>query len=97
MSVQRPRTKLINFRLSQDEFDSLKAACSVLRERSISDFARGAVLRSIEAQLPGDGHIQHKLSSLDEKVGELDSMLRRLTSALELAQPAAVGQACAAD
>ena len=89
MAVLKPRTRLVNFRLSEEEFTSLKTACSVLGARSVSDFARSAVLRSVESQISQEGQLHRRLSQLDDKVGELDVMLRRLADALEPAPVAA--------
>lgn len=48
MSVLKPRNRLVNFRLSEEEFESLKAACQASGARSLSDFARSAVLAAME-------------------------------------------------
>ena len=44
MPVYRPRTRLVNFRLSEDEFLKLKDTCARSGARSVSDYARSAVL-----------------------------------------------------
>ena len=44
MPVYRPRTRLVNFRLSEDEFLMLKDTCARSGARSVSDYARSAVL-----------------------------------------------------
>lgn len=48
MSVFNPRNRLVNFRLSEGEFDLLKAACKKSGARSLSDFARTQVLKGLE-------------------------------------------------
>ena len=53
MPVYRPRTRLVNFRLSEDEFLKLKDTCARSGARSVSDYARAAVLsKSLIATLP---------------------------------------------
>ncbi len=44
MPVYRPRTRLVNFRLSDDEYLTLKDTCARSGARSVSDYARAAVL-----------------------------------------------------
>ena len=46
MAVNKPRNRTLIFRLTQDEYDYLQAASS--GARSLSDFARERLLRSIE-------------------------------------------------
>ena len=41
MAIYSPRTRLVNFRLSEDEYQTLKDAAIRQGARSISDFARG--------------------------------------------------------
>lgn len=48
MSVLKPRNRLVNFRLSDEEFAAMNAACEKSGARSLSDFARGAVLYAVE-------------------------------------------------
>ena len=91
MSVLNPRNRLVNFRLSEIEFEKLKAACSRQGARSISDFARTSVLRNLDDQLevapPPYGHT----SNLGQKVAELEirvDQLLRLVGAVSRTQTA---------
>ena len=52
MPVYRPRTRLVNFRLSEDEYQLLKATCFRSGARSVSDYARTAVLTGGGPPLP---------------------------------------------
>lgn len=57
--LPRVRTRQVNFRLTAEEFDRLRAACIISGAQSVSDFARAAVFRSIglvtgAPQNPGD-------------------------------------------
>ena len=93
MPVFRPRNRLVNFRLSEDEFEKVRASCSLHGARSLSDFARSAVLRSV-AQGPSAGELlespampvearmfqDSKVIQLDRKVGELESRVSELLS-----------------
>jgi hypothetical protein len=44
MPVYQPRTRLVNFRLSEEEYQVLRETCMRSGARSVSDYARGAVL-----------------------------------------------------
>src|SRR5262245_2566785 len=50
MSILKRRTKLVSFRLSDEEYKELQGACVAEGARSISDFARAALQRSVWAQ-----------------------------------------------
>jgi hypothetical protein len=98
MSVLRPRNRLVNFRLSEDEFESLKLACENSGARSISDFARGSVLERIGATAetkpaPGSrvSHLDQKVSELEGRVGELLNLLYA-TGVAGQAEPAVPAQ-----
>lgn len=52
MPVYRPRTRLVNFRLSEDEFLMLKDTCARSGARSVSDYARSAVLSGTAPAMP---------------------------------------------
>ncbi len=85
MSVVDPRNRLVNFRLSEDEFERLRQACSRLRARSISEFARNAVLHSLEEVFGVPAASGERLAALDRKVCELeirvDQLLRLIGAA----------------
>ncbi|MBI3681357.1 MAG: hypothetical protein HY235_13310 [Acidobacteria bacterium] len=79
MPVFKPRNRLVNFRLSEEEFEKLRASCSLYGARSLSDFARAAVMRSVANGSPGEmeepepklTHIDRKVNDLESRVGEL--------------------------
>ena len=81
MSVLRPRNRLVNFRLSEDEFERLKASCAQSGARSISDFARSSVLNRLE--VPGvSPEAAPQLANIDVKVTELESRVVQLINLL---------------
>ena len=89
MAVNHPRNKLVNFRLSAEEYEGLKDACGNNNARSVSDFARSAVLSKF---LPADQPVsQPSLASVNNKVGELESNLHNLMRQMGLlSQPMAL-------
>ena len=76
MAVNNPRTKLVNFRLSEVEFEDIREACGSLGARSISDFARSAVLGKFKQA--GEPALENRLVEMNSKVGELESNLNSL-------------------
>lgn len=89
MPVFRPRNRLVNFRLSEDEFDKLRASCALQGARSLSDFARAAVMRCVNG---GSGYSpvmeavavppDPAVAELDRRVHEIESRLGELIGLL---------------
>jgi hypothetical protein len=80
MSVLKPRNRLVNFRLSEEEFSAMKSACEKSGARSLSDFARGAVLH---AMTEAEGGASMTLVRLDGVVTTLESRVEQLLRLLE--------------
>jgi hypothetical protein len=78
MSVIDPRNRLVNFRLSEGEFERLRQACVRFRARSVSEFARNAVLQSLEESLGAGRPSPGRLAALDQKVCELEIRIEQL-------------------
>ncbi len=82
MSILKPRNRLVNFRLTEEEFVYLREACLAQGARSISDFARSAVLR--QADRSGAGLASGNLSvdtgesPSTQSLAELQSMMVQL-------------------
>jgi hypothetical protein len=71
MAVNNPRSRVLIFRLTPDEYASLQAASSDHGARSLSEFARAKLLGSIH-QPP-----------LDAQLSELRTSVARLAQLLE--------------
>ena len=78
MSIVKPRNRLVNFRLNEEEYESLKAAYSLRGARSLSDFARSVVMRSVGLEEWAERMTHERLFALGRKVSELESHLRDL-------------------
>ena len=88
MSVINPRTKLVNFRLSEAEFQNLRAASTQFGARSLSDFARSAVLKSYHTETDADGSLHIRLSDLDHKVSAIETNMQQIKEYLASAAAA---------
>jgi hypothetical protein len=85
MSGLKPRNRLVNFRLTEEEYGRLAAVCARKGSPSISDFARAAILRTIEAEAGRDGPLNTVLAALGERLSDLERSFQNL------AQPAGDG------
>ena len=79
MAVFQRRSRVVSFRLSDGEYESLKRVSLAEGARSISDYARVALCRLLGAPRGsgGDG-IEAKVLQLDEQMQALQSELRCL-------------------
>ena len=77
MTVYRPRTRTISFRLSEAEYDELKSLSVANGSRSLSDFARITVRRAIAPDSSSAG-IEARFRELKDKTEEIDRELGRL-------------------
>jgi hypothetical protein len=92
MAVFRRRTRIVSFRLSDDEYESLKQVSLSEGARSVSDYARVALCRLLGASRPGDGDgIEAKVLHLDAQMQALQDELRRLQAVIG-ARPEAVAR-----
>ena len=71
MAVNNPRNRILIFRLTQDEYDALRAASSQRGARSLSDFARGKLLGSLDSP------------TLDAQIDELKRTVTHIAQMLE--------------
>jgi len=85
MSGLKPRNRLVNFRLTEEEYGRLTAVCARKGCPSISDFARASVLRMVEAEVSREGPPDGVLAALRERLSELERNFQNLS------QPAGEG------
>jgi len=83
MPVFRPRTRLVNFRVNEEEYAVLRAACANYGARSISDFARISVLRSAMSEERQVAALGGRLALIGHQVTELECRVVQLLRLLE--------------
>ncbi len=81
MTVLKRRTRMVNFRLSEDEYKELKNLCIANGSRSISDFARAAVCQSLGSNGSAE-KFEGTVRELHGKFAELDREVKRLAQLL---------------
>jgi hypothetical protein len=77
----KPRTRLVYFRISEDEFDEFCGLCEAQGVRSLSELARLAVRSLLHSDKKAD--ISERLSELERCILELNHHLRALPQAQE--------------
>ena len=76
MPVLKPRNRVVYFRVSEEEFNSLQSMCSNHGARSLSDLARTAVLNVLEgAGATVENRVLAKLNELDTGINQLNQRL----------------------
>jgi hypothetical protein len=76
MSSSLRRDRLVVFRLTQEEYRMLQAACAAAGRRSVSDFTRAELLSIVQSDSV-DASVRDKLLEMDRK---LDRLLESQTS-----------------
>ena len=73
------RSKIVSFRLSDEEYDSLKNVSATRGARSVSEFTRSATCGNAN----GPEKIEDTLRSLNQRMELIDNRLRLLAEALK--------------
>lgn len=74
MTVLRPRTRLVYFRVSEDEYERLNALCHQAGARSLSDLVR----RSLLERSGPDGAGGEAVEALAERIDRLARLIEEL-------------------
>jgi len=79
MTVLRPRSKLVYFRVSEDEYEQLSALCRTVGARSLPDLVRRSLLEKLYRHgAEGDG-----LEALAARIERLSKMIEELREKLD--------------
>lgn len=78
MSVLRPRTRLLYFRVSEDEYERLSGLRDLTGSRSISDLARSALWSMIENTKEREDHVCERLTTLETSISSLSNKIQWL-------------------
>jgi hypothetical protein len=81
--VVRRKVRLVTFRVSDEEYSQLEQACVRSSSRSISDFARNAVVHAVRVLAAPQGLLTVELSVLSVELTELDTALRDLRQRIQ--------------
>jgi hypothetical protein len=78
MSILKRRSRIVSFRLSDEEYDSLKNVSTTRGARSVSEFTRAVACNANEPE-----KIENTLRSLDERMALLDRRLQILAEVIQ--------------
>lgn len=81
----KTRSRLINFRVTEEEFDRLKSASAGCGARCLSDFARSVMLQT--ADDAGAPQVEDRLAAIEDRLANLESGVARVLSATEAELP----------
>jgi Arc/MetJ-type ribon-helix-helix transcriptional regulator len=80
MAIYGVRRHLVTFRLSEEEYKALRGVCESEAYRSVSDFAREAVMQRVLSHRTRNLLLSQDLRSLGTKLEDLDDGLKDLRS-----------------
>ncbi len=80
MAILKRRSRMISFRLSEDEYASVRSLCENEGARSVSDLARDAVHRLIVKG--SETGVELTLRELQGRLDSLDLQVQRLSMAV---------------
>jgi hypothetical protein len=83
MNVLKRRSRMVSFRLSEEEYESLRHICLTAGARSLSDIARDAVHRLIGNGGEQKKDLETQLRLLNERIDAIDQEVRRLAGRVE--------------
>lgn len=76
------RDRIVVFRLSQDEYRSLKEACESRGARNLSDFTRSELLASLHAGTM-DEQLARRFAMIEAQIAAMQSAIANLNRTLE--------------
>ncbi len=65
------------FRLTEEEYDSLKSACNLSGGRTLSDYTRSELLSVVHGNSP-DGIIERRFFEINQKLSDLQCLLKHV-------------------
>lgn len=89
MAVFKPKTRVISFRLSEEEYQSLRQRSLAQGAHSVSDYARLILCRFLAGQpshVPDE--FEAKVVELDEKMRQVEHQLKQLARAIRQSREA---------
>jgi hypothetical protein len=80
------RSRMVVFRLSPDEYHSLRSTCLAANCRSISDYMRAELLDPVRSQ-PPEATVQSRFSEIDQRLVELVNLIQDLSGRISGLDP----------
>jgi hypothetical protein len=77
MSVLKTRSRVVYFRVSEDEFNNFLKMCHAAKARSLSDLARSALQRMLREQEESET-LADRLKTFDELISRVNEKLTEM-------------------
>jgi hypothetical protein len=90
MAAYPQRNRIVNFRVTEGEYDRLRRACGLHGWRTLSDFARSASLTAAANGASNTWLVDNDFSSLSRKMADLSARLHDVLQVLHLGTGAEV-------
>jgi uncharacterized protein (DUF1778 family) len=84
--MSSPRSRVIHFRVNEQEYDVVRSACRMDSGQNLSEFARRATIDVARSLVGGNDVLQNQLNSLGQKLSRVDFVLGELISTLKPAR-----------
>ncbi len=83
LPMSTPRARVIHFRVNDQEYDAVCAACRLDGGQNLSEFARRATIDVARSLTGGTTGLQTQLNTLGQKLSRVDSVLGELVTTLK--------------
>lgn len=83
MAILQRRSRLLTVRLSGEEHERLKRLCAEEEARSLSDFARDAILQRVNASRAPKASLTGDLNALGARLEQVDAAIKSLSECIE--------------
>jgi hypothetical protein len=85
LQFSTPRSRVIHFRVTEQEYDALVSACRIEGIQNVSEFARHSIIDLARTRVDGhrNGGIQDQLDTLGQRLARVDSVLGELVTTLK--------------
>ncbi len=90
MPINKRRSRIVSFRLSQEEYDSLKSVSATRGARSVSDFTRSVAFQHNDKNNEAMDTIEETLRLLKDKMDTIDREIKKLSKAYDEKQAEAL-------
>ena len=82
--MQKRKSRIMSLRLSEEEYESLKSVYAARGVRSMSEFARDAMLQLVGHAAADGAPLEDRIQLLDGKLAMLEGEVNRLARVLAL-------------
>jgi len=86
LPISSPRSRVIQFRVSEQEYDAVCSACRIDGGQNLSEFARHATIDVARSLVSGTSGLQTQLNNLGQKLSRVDTVLDELVTTLKPAR-----------